>query len=84
MYPENKNLLVDIDRSDSESLHYLINDTSRLSVSFTEIEQFCISWGGCYKGINMSNTCSINNLYHQSVSTQPNTRSSNKLENPNQ
>ena len=53
---------LDIDSSDSESLDDLIIGMGRSNVSFADLEQFCVSWGGCYQGVNMCNTCSIDNF----------------------
>ena len=54
----NDNIL-DTDSSDSEPF---IMDTGRLNIPFAEIEQYCASWGGCYKGINLWNTCNVDNV----------------------
>ena len=48
--------------SDSESIDHLKNDTSRLNVSITEVEKFCVNWGECYKDLKMVNTCSVDNF----------------------
>ena len=54
--------LLQVDSSDDEFIDRLINDTSRLSVSITEVEKFCVNWGGYYKDIKMVNTCSVDNF----------------------
>ena len=62
MSPNDENLLEVVDSSDSETIDHLINATSRLNVSITEVEKFCVNWGGSYKDIKMVNTCSVDNF----------------------
>ena len=57
--------LLDIDSSDSEPLDNLDVDwmgRDRMNVSFADLEQFCVSWRGCYQGVNICNTCSVDNF----------------------
>ena len=62
MSSNDENLLEVVDSSNSETIDHLINATSRLNVSITEVEKFCVNWGGSYKDIKMVNTCSVDNF----------------------
>ena len=62
MSSNDENLLEVVDSSDSETIDHLINATSRLNVSITEVEKFCVTWGGSYKDIKLVNTCSVDNF----------------------
>ena len=63
--PKKNKSLLDTDISDSDYLDdYTVGrmGMDRINVYFADLEQFCVSWGGCYQGVYMCNTCSVDNF----------------------